>query len=58
MEQIAYIADDLNCIELLQNAGLSACPSIAVPKLFGIENILRLSQSGGNGVVREFIDII
>ncbi len=58
IEQVAYIGDDINCVELLQNVGLCACPSNAVEEVYKIEKILKLRKSGGNGAVREFIDLI
>ena len=58
IEQVAYIGDDINCLELLQNVGLCACPSNAVEEVYKIEKILKLRKSGGNGAVREFIDLI
>ena len=58
LSQVAYIGDDLNCLSLLSNVGFPACPSNAVNEIKSIPNILQLSRSGGNGVVREFIDLI
>jgi len=58
LENIAYIGDDLNCKELLINAGLSACPSDAIEEVRLIPGIRILSKSGGSGAVREFINLI
>lgn len=58
INNVAYIGDDLNCEPLLEFAGLKACPSDAcedVKKIVGIE-VMR--KGGGEGCVREFIDII
>ncbi|HZV70967.1 MAG TPA: HAD hydrolase family protein [Saprospiraceae bacterium] len=54
-EQIAYIGDDVNDIELLETAGLSACPSDAHFKVLQVVDIV-LQREGGKGCVREFID--
>lgn len=58
LSQVAYIGDDINCLSLLSNVGYPACPSNAVKEIKSIPNIIQLSKSGGEGVVREFIDLI
>ena len=58
LKEVAYIGDDINCKELLENVGLSACPADSLNEIKNIFNILRLSKKGGDGAVREFIDII
>lgn len=55
---VAYIGDDINCFELLSNVGLAACPANAISKVKEIPGILRLSKKGGEGCVRELIEII
>lgn len=58
LEEIAYIGDDVNCIELLENVGLAACPSDACFKVKSIKNIIILNSKGGDGCVREYVDLI
>ena len=58
LNEIAYIGDDVNCFELLSNAGVSACPMNAVSKIKSIPNIIQLQRNGGDGVVREFVELI
>ena len=58
LDEIAYIGDDVNCFELLSNAGTSACPMNAVSKIKSIPNIIQLKKNGGDGVVREFVELI
>ena len=58
LNEVAYIGDDINCFELLSNVGFAACPNNAIDKIKSIPNIIQLSKNGGNGVVREFIDLI
>jgi N-acylneuraminate cytidylyltransferase len=58
INQVAYIGDDVNCFELLSNVGFPACPKNAVEKIKSIPNIIKLSQNGGSGAVREFVEII
>jgi YrbI family 3-deoxy-D-manno-octulosonate 8-phosphate phosphatase len=58
LENVAYIGDDINCIELLEKVGICACPANATKKVKAIKNIIHLDKKGGDGVVREFIDMI
>jgi YrbI family 3-deoxy-D-manno-octulosonate 8-phosphate phosphatase len=53
LDQVAYIGDDVNCIELLRRVGFSACPSDAVLAVKAIPNIHIMSKKGGDGAVRE-----
>lgn len=54
--QVAYIGDDLNCIEILKKVGVGACPANATKKVRQLRGILQLSRTGGDGVVREFVE--
>ena len=54
-DQIAFIGDDINDLDIMQQVGISACPSDAVPAIKKIANI-QLQLPGGQGCVREFID--
>ncbi len=56
LENIAYIGDDINDLELLEKVGLKACPNDAVDKVKTIGGINILETKGGSGAVREFID--
>ena len=58
LKEVAYIGDDVNCFELLSNIGFAACPNNAVEKIKLIPNIIQLEKNGGEGVVREFIELI
>ena len=58
IKDVAYIGDDINCIELLQNVGIAACPANAVPSVKAIPGIILLKKNGGEGAVREFIEMI
>ncbi|MEP0939954.1 MAG: HAD-IIIA family hydrolase [Cyclobacteriaceae bacterium] len=55
MDEIAFIGDDLNDLEIIQNVGFSACPSNAVKKVRETVDVV-LERGGGNAAVREFID--
>jgi YrbI family 3-deoxy-D-manno-octulosonate 8-phosphate phosphatase len=58
LNEVAYIGDDINCFELLNHVGMAACPSNAVKTIKNIPNIIQLKRAGGDGAVREFIDLI
>lgn len=58
MNDVAYIGDDINCLELLSNVGLCACPANATKKIKAIKGIKILNTKGGEGVVRELVEII
>jgi YrbI family 3-deoxy-D-manno-octulosonate 8-phosphate phosphatase len=58
LNEVAYIGDDINCFDLLGSVGLAACPANAVTQVKNIPNIIHLQKSGGNGVVREFVELI
>ena len=56
-EEIAYIGDDINDIELLKLVGLSATPSDALDSVINICDYT-CSHSSGNGAFRELADLI
>lgn len=58
LQEVAYIGDDINCIELLENVGVAACPKDSVPKVKCILDIKIMTKNGGDGAVREFAEII
>jgi YrbI family 3-deoxy-D-manno-octulosonate 8-phosphate phosphatase len=54
-ENIAYVGDDINDLEIMEHVEFNACPLDAVPKVKAIAKYL-LDNKGGEGCVREFID--
>lgn len=57
LEEIAFMGDDIIDIPALKIAGFSACPANAVK--YVRDNVDYIcSRSGGNGAVRELIDLI
>lgn len=58
LNEVAYIGDDINCIELLSAVGIAACPSDAMDAVKKIKNINVLTYKGGEGVVREYVEKI
>lgn len=58
MQEVAYIGDDVNCIELLSAVGIAGCPADANEKVKSIPGIKIMTKKGGEGCVREFCEII
>lgn len=55
--RVAYMGDDINDLNALRRARLSACPADACPEVRERVDIV-VSSTGGNGAVREFIEFI
>ncbi len=54
-EEIAFVGDDLNDLDIMQEVGITACPADAVKRVKEIVDI-QLWKNGGDGCVRELID--
>jgi len=55
LEETAFIGDDVNDLVVMKQVGIAACPSDAVKIIRDVAHIT-LTQKGGEGCVREFID--
>lgn len=58
LDEVAYIGDDINCVELLSQVGFAACPADACLSVKNVPNIKVLHRGGGDGCVRAFIDML
>ena len=56
-QNLAYVGDDLNDLQVIAKAGFSACPSDAAPEVRNCAKYI-CSNSGGRGAVREICDLI
>ncbi len=56
-EEVAFIGDDVNDLEVLQHVGLSACPADALPAVKAVAHYV-CEQPGGHGAFREFAEWI
>ena len=56
-EEIAYIGDDVNDLDIMKHVGLTACPADAFSSTSEIAH-LKMSNKGGYGAFREFAEII
>lgn len=54
MNEIAFIGDDIQDLELIKSCGISACPQNAI-SIIKQNSMIQLSREGGNGAIREFI---
>ena len=57
VENIAFIGDDVNDIELINLVGLTAAPADAMPDVKKIVDYV-CEEKGGNGAFREFAELI
>ncbi len=58
LAEVAYIGDDVNCLEILQGVGFAACPADAIAAVKAVKNIHILAHRGGEGCVRELCEMI
>ena len=57
MSNVAFIGDDINDLECMKNCGIKGCPADAVLEIKAVADFIS-SKNGGDGAVREFIEII
>jgi YrbI family 3-deoxy-D-manno-octulosonate 8-phosphate phosphatase len=57
LAEIAYVGDDVNDLQALEIAGVSACPADSVDIVCDIVDYV-CKNNGGGGAVRELIDLI
>ena len=55
MENVAYVGDDINDLEVMDAVGFSGCPADAVEAVKLKANVV-LNRKGGDACVREFVD--
>ena len=58
LDEVAYIGDDVNCIDLLSAVGFAACPANAHAQVKAVPGVIQMQLNGGEGCVREWIDMI
>ncbi|WP_298046309.1 HAD hydrolase family protein [uncultured Bacteroides sp.] len=57
LAQVAYIGDDLNDMEVLSKVGFAGVPTSAPEYVKKLANV-PLTKKGGEGVFREFVEVI
>ena len=58
LDEVCYVGDDINDIDILRAVGLPACPPNARPQVLAIPGIHVLKTPGGQGAIREVCDEI
>ena len=56
-DEIAYMGDDLNDLNIMKKVGLKGTPQDAVPEVKEVADFVS-SKNGGDGAVREFTEFI
>jgi 3-deoxy-D-manno-octulosonate 8-phosphate phosphatase (KDO 8-P phosphatase) len=57
IDAVAFMGDDLADIAVMQQVGLSAAPANAVAEVKAVAGLL-LTQGGGRGAAREFVELL
>ena len=58
LENVCFVGDDVNDLDLLQHVGMAACPANAVAEVKAVPGIIRLTKQGGDGAIREVAEMI
>ncbi|MEM7549083.1 MAG: HAD hydrolase family protein [Bacteroidota bacterium] len=56
LNDVGYLGDDRNDLELLKEVGVCACPANAIKEVKAVPNIHLLKKTGGTGALREFVN--
>ncbi len=55
LEEVVYVGDDVNDLEVIQMVGFGCCPADAVPQVKAAAKYIAAAK-GGEGVIREIIE--
>ncbi len=58
LDEVCFVGDDINDLDLLSRVGTPACPANAMPQVKALPNIIRLTRHGGDGAIRELCEMI
>ena len=58
LEDVCFVGDDINDVELLEAVGTACCPPNARPEVKAVKGIRVLETPGGKGTIREIADAI
>ena len=58
LNEVCYVGDDINDIDLLSAVGMPCCPPNARPEVKAVPGIRILKTPGGSGAIREICDEI
>lgn len=57
MENVCYVGDDINDLEVIKEVGLGCCPQDAMPQIKEVAKYVAQTK-GGEGVIREIVEMI
>jgi YrbI family 3-deoxy-D-manno-octulosonate 8-phosphate phosphatase len=58
LDEVCFVGDDVNDLDLLEKVGTAACPANAVAVVKSVPSIIHLSKKGGDGAIREICEMI
>lgn len=58
LENVCFVGDDVNDLDLLQQVGTAACPANAISEVKEVPGIIHLTKKGGDGAIRELAEMI
>ncbi len=58
LEEVCFVGDDINDIDLLSHVGTAVCPANAMQQVKDIHGIIILTHKGGDGAIREICEMI
>lgn len=58
LQDVCFVGDDINDVELLSSVGYPCCPPNARPEMLAVPGIRVLKTPGGQGAIREIADEI
>ena len=58
LQDVCFVGDDINDVELLSHVGNPCCPPNARPEVLALPSIHVLTTPGGRGAIREIADEI
>ena len=56
LDEVGYVGDDINDLDLLCAVGYPCCPPNARPEVKAVPGIKVLTTPGGQGAIREIAD--
>ena len=57
LNNVCYIGDDINDIDIMKSVGYGCCPKDAIPEVKLVADYITMAN-GGEGVIREIVDQI
>ncbi len=58
LDEVCFVGDDINDIDLLSHVGTAVCPANAMRQVKDIQGITILTHQGGDGAIREICEMI